>query len=212
MDRRATAAINGGSSRSTCRPTHASSRTAAGQAATSITEAAWPRFRIRAAADGIEIARTRHQYVAIEVGALPDQLPFPEATFDTSQRSTSSTRRRGRVGAVDALIHLVKPWRVHRITGPTHSIPTGSQTADCSTCGGTQSPTCGRCAESQRALAASISVRSTSILSLSITFAVRLCRTALAPQSSAVTSPSVAEVAAAHATIGMNIGGMLTSE
>src|SRR6266550_8262663 len=32
--------------------------------------------------DGIEIARSRHPDVAIEDGALPDRLPFPDATFD----------------------------------------------------------------------------------------------------------------------------------
>jgi SAM-dependent methyltransferase len=76
--------------------------------------------------DGIEIARTRHPDVAIEVGALPDQLPFPESTFDLVAALDVLEHVDDDVGALDALIRLVKPGGYIVITVPTHPFLWGS--------------------------------------------------------------------------------------
>lgn len=76
--------------------------------------------------DGIEIARTRHPDVAIEVGALPDHLPFPEASFDLVAALDVLEHVDDDVGALDALIRLVKPGGYIVITVPTHPFLWGS--------------------------------------------------------------------------------------
>ena len=71
-------------------------------------------------------SRGRDTRTSRSKSAPPDQLPFPEATFDLVAALDVLEHVEDDVGALDALIHLVKPGGYIVITVPTHPFLWGS--------------------------------------------------------------------------------------
>jgi SAM-dependent methyltransferase len=71
-------------------------------------------------APAVEIARDRNPTATLEDGALPDRLPFPDASFDLVAALDVLEHVDDDVAALDALVRLAKPGAYIVVTVPTH--------------------------------------------------------------------------------------------
>lgn len=76
--------------------------------------------------DALTIARTRHPGVDILEGALPDELPYPPASFDLVAALDVLEHVRDDVGSARALVELTKPGGWLLVTVPAHQALWGS--------------------------------------------------------------------------------------